>query len=96
MIDTSLVRVHQHAACITRIGSMGHEAADQQDFLRGRYPTGLPVRLSLTAGVFRFYRCVPIPACDPRGESAEPGGAKMDWSSKAIGISGDDAQPSLT
>jgi transposase len=51
MIDTSIVRVHQHGACIirNRRQSTLTRRADQQDTCSGRYQRHA-VRLALTAG----------------------------------------------
>jgi transposase len=54
MIDTSIVRVHQHAACITRNRrqSMGRSRGRLTSKIHAVVDTnGLPVRLALTAGV---------------------------------------------
>ena len=53
MIDTSIVRVHQHAACITRNRgqSMGRSRGGLTSKIHAVVDTnGLPVRLGLTAG----------------------------------------------
>jgi hypothetical protein len=53
MIDTSIVRVHQHAACIGRNGgqSMGRSRGGLTSKIHAVVDTnGLPVRLGLTAG----------------------------------------------
>jgi transposase len=51
MIDTSIVRVHQHAACITRNRSMGRSRGGLTSKIHAVVDTnGLPVRLALTAG----------------------------------------------
>jgi transposase len=53
MIDTSIVRVHQHAACITRNKrqSMGRSRGGLTSKIHAVVDTnGLPVRLALTAG----------------------------------------------
>jgi len=53
MIDTSIVRVHQHAACITRNRrqSMGRSRGGLTSKIHAIVDTnGLPVRLALTAG----------------------------------------------
>src|SRR5438445_3026139 len=53
MIDTSIVRVHQHAACITRNRrqSMGRSRGGLTSKIHALVDTkGLPVRLALTAG----------------------------------------------
>src|SRR6201981_2390092 len=53
MIDTSIIRVHQHAACITRNRrqSMGRSRGGLTSKIHVVVDTnGLPVRLSLTAG----------------------------------------------
>src|SRR5262249_27422751 len=53
MIDTSIVRVHQHGACITRNRkqSMGRSRGGLTSKIHALVDTnGLPVRLSLTAG----------------------------------------------
>jgi hypothetical protein len=53
MIDTSIVRVHQHAACIARNKgqSMGRSRGGLTSKIHAVVDTnGLPVRLGLTAG----------------------------------------------
>lgn len=53
MIDTSIVRVHQHGACITqnRRQSMGRSRGGLTSKIHALVDTnGLPVRLALTAG----------------------------------------------
>ena len=53
MIDTSIVRVHQHGACITRNRrqSMGRSRGGLTSKIHALVDTnGLPVRLALTAG----------------------------------------------
>jgi transposase len=53
MIDTSIVRVHQHGACITRNRrqSMGRSRGGLTSKIHAVVDTnGLPVRLALTAG----------------------------------------------
>jgi transposase len=53
MIDTSIVRVHQHGACITRnlTQSMGRSRGGLTSKIHAVVDTnGLPVRLALTAG----------------------------------------------
>jgi len=54
MIDTSIVRVHQHGACITRNNrgqSMGRSGGGLTSKIHAVVDTnGLPVRLALTAG----------------------------------------------
>src|SRR5262252_2392143 len=53
MIDTSIVRVHQHGACITRNKrqSMGRSRGGLTSKIHAVVDTnGLPVRLALTAG----------------------------------------------
>ena len=53
MIDTSIVRVHQHAACIIRNTrqSMGRSRGSVTSKIHALVDTnGLPVRLALTAG----------------------------------------------
>src|SRR3954471_5665798 len=53
MIDTSIVRVHQHAACIIRNKrqSMGRSRGGLTSKIRALVDTnGLPVRLALSAG----------------------------------------------
>src|SRR5262249_5055076 len=53
MIDTSVVRVHQHGACITRNRrqSMGRSRGGLTSQIHALVDTnGLPVRLALTAG----------------------------------------------
>ena len=53
MIDTSIVRVHQHGACITRNRrqSMGRSRGRLTSKIHALVDTnGLPVRLALTAG----------------------------------------------
>ena len=53
MIDTSIVRVHQHAACIARnrSQSMGRSRGGLTSKIHAVVDTnGLPVRLGLTAG----------------------------------------------
>src|SRR5246500_5135553 len=53
MIDTSIVRVHQHGACITRnrAQSMGRSRGGLTSKIHALVDTnGLPVRLALTAG----------------------------------------------
>ena len=53
MIDTSIVRVHQHGACITRNGrqSMGRSRGGLTSKIHAVVDTnGLPVRLVVTAG----------------------------------------------
>ena len=53
MIDTSIVRVHQHSACITRNRrqSMGRSRGGLTSKIHAVVDTnGLPVRLALTAG----------------------------------------------
>ena len=53
MIDTSIVRVHQHAACVTRNRrqSMGRSRGGLTSKIHAVVDTnGLPVRLALTAG----------------------------------------------
>ena len=53
MIDTSIVRVHQHGACITRNRrqSMGRSRGGLTSKIYAVVDTnGLPVRLALTAG----------------------------------------------
>jgi transposase len=53
MIDTSIVRVHQHGACITRnrTQSMGRSRGGLTSKIHALVDTnGLPVRLALTAG----------------------------------------------
>ena len=53
MIDTSIVRVHQHGACITRNKrqSMGRSRGGLTSKIHALVDTnGLPVRLALTAG----------------------------------------------
>src|SRR6476659_9294722 len=53
MIDTSIVRVHQHAACISRnrSQSMGRSRGGLTSKIHAVVDTnGLPVRLGLTAG----------------------------------------------
>ena len=53
MIDTSIVRVHQHAACIAknRSQSMGRSRGGPTSKIHAVVDTnGLPVRLGLTAG----------------------------------------------
>ena len=53
MIDTSIVRVHQHAACMTRNRrqSMGRSRGGLTSKIHAVVDTnGLPVRLALTAG----------------------------------------------
>ena len=53
MIDTSIIRVHQHAACITRNRrqSMGRSRGGLTSKIHALVDTnGLPVRLALTAG----------------------------------------------
>jgi transposase len=53
MIDTSIVRVHQHGACVTRNGrqSMGRTRGGLTSKIHAVVDTnGLPVRLALTAG----------------------------------------------
>ncbi len=56
MIDTSIVRVHQHGACImrNRQQSMGRSRGGLTSKIHAVVDTnGLPVRLALTAGVSR-------------------------------------------
>jgi len=53
MIDTSIIRVHQHAACITRNKrqSMGRSRGGLTSKIHALVDTnGLPIRLALTAG----------------------------------------------
>jgi hypothetical protein len=53
MIDTSIIRVHQHGACITRNRrqSMGRSRGGLTSKIHAVVDTnGLPVRLALTAG----------------------------------------------
>jgi hypothetical protein len=53
MIDTSIVRVHQHGACITRNRkqSMGRSRGGLTSKIHALVPTnGLPVRLALALG----------------------------------------------
>jgi hypothetical protein len=53
MIDTSIVRVHQHAACIARNRnqSMGRSRGGLTSKIHAMVDTnGLPVRLALTTG----------------------------------------------
>ena len=53
MIDTSIVRVHQHAACVARnrSQSMGRSRGGLTSKIHAVVDTnGLPVRLGLTAG----------------------------------------------
>ena len=53
MIDTSVVRVHQHAACVARnrSQSMGRSRGGLTSKIHAVVDTnGLPVRLGLTAG----------------------------------------------
>src|SRR5207245_10890897 len=53
MIDTSIVRVHQHGACVTRNRrqSMGRSRGGLTSKIHALVDTkGLPVRLALTAG----------------------------------------------
>jgi hypothetical protein len=52
MIDTSIVRVHQHGACITRNRrqSMGRSRGGLTSKIHALDTNGLPVRLALTAG----------------------------------------------
>ncbi len=53
MIDTSIVRVHQHGACITRNRrqSMGRSRGGLTSKIHALVDTnGLPIRLALTAG----------------------------------------------
>jgi Transposase DDE domain len=53
MIDTSIVRVHQHGACVTRNRrqSMGRSRGGLTSKIHAVVDTnGLPVRLALTAG----------------------------------------------
>jgi hypothetical protein len=53
MIDTSIVRVHQHAACIiqNRRQSMGRSRGGLTTKIHAVVDTnGIPVRLALTAG----------------------------------------------
>jgi transposase len=53
MIDTSIVRVHQHAACIAKNGSqsMGRSRGGLTSKIHAVVDTnGLPIRLGLTAG----------------------------------------------
>src|SRR5262249_30194578 len=53
MIDTSIVRVHQHGACVTRNGrqSMGRSRGGLTSKIHVVVDTnGLPVRVALTAG----------------------------------------------
>jgi hypothetical protein len=53
MIDTSIIRVHQHGACITRNikQSMGRSRSGLTSTIHAVVDTnGLPVRLALTAG----------------------------------------------
>jgi IS5 family transposase len=53
MIDTSIVRVHQHAACVARNRreSMGRSRGGLTSKIHAVVDTnGLPVRLALTAG----------------------------------------------
>jgi Transposase DDE domain len=53
MIDTSIVRVHQHAACIARNKkqSMGRSRGELSSKIHAVVDkNGLPVRLALTAG----------------------------------------------
>lgn len=53
MIDTSIVRVHQHGACISRIKrqSMGRSRGGLISKIHAVVVSnGLPVRLALTAG----------------------------------------------
>jgi len=53
MIDTSIIRVHQHGACITRNRrqSMGRLRGGLTSKIHALFDTnGLPVRLALTAG----------------------------------------------
>jgi len=55
MIDTSIVRVHQHAACITRNRrqSMGRSRGGLTRKIHALVDTnGLPVQLALTAGIW--------------------------------------------
>ncbi len=59
MIDTSIVRVHQHGACITRnrLQSMGRSRGGLTCKIYAVVDTnGLPVRLALTAGEARDNR----------------------------------------
>jgi transposase len=53
MIDTSIIRVHQHAACIARNRrqSMGRSRGGLTSKIHALVDTnGLPIRLALTAG----------------------------------------------
>jgi hypothetical protein len=53
MIDTSIIRAHQHGACITRNRrqSIGQSRGGlTARFMRWSITNGLPVRLALTAG----------------------------------------------
>jgi hypothetical protein len=53
MIDTSIVRVHQHAACITRNRrqSMGRSRGGLTSKIHALVdPNGRPIRLALTTG----------------------------------------------
>jgi transposase len=52
MIDTSIIRVHQHGACITRNRrqSMGRSRGGLTSKIHAVDARGLPVRLALTAG----------------------------------------------
>jgi hypothetical protein len=54
MIDTSIIRVHQHAACIARNKrrSMGRSRGGLTSKIHALVDTnGLPIRLALTAGL---------------------------------------------
>jgi transposase len=75
MIDTSIVRVHQHGACITRNRrqSMGRSRGGLTSKIHALVDTnGLPVRLALTAGeVFARTAIQPYPPVALAGDDAE-------------------------
>ena len=75
MIDTSIVRVHQHAACVprNRSQSMGRSRGGLTTEIYAVVDTnGLPVRLALTAGESHDNRLAGKLLMSPRpGQSSE-------------------------
>ena len=72
MIDTSIVRVHQHAACIAgnKGQSMGRSRGGLTSKIHAVVDTnGLPVRLGLTAGEARL----PVTGAAVHGPRADVG-----------------------
>ena len=94
MIDTSIVRVHQHAACIARNRgqSMGRSRGRLTSKIHAVVDTsGLPVRLALTTGEAHDNRQRMLQAAAPVQRiagSSQPVGAKRaaNWTFRGDGL----------